>query len=294
MGKILLSVIFFILFAVSCNKKYDNCEVFSVVKEWTGKTIIDIPSSNYVQYSNNSYQIKKISLTKTFKILIYIDETESESCRLHLYEWMDFFKEIDSVSKNVSKLIIVKPKNKYAFIQTLQDYNFQYPVYIDELDAFNSTNKFPTNSLYHQFLLDKNNKVLFIGNPTNSPKIRKAYINIIIGKQVNNKTQENDNAKCKLSTKAVNLGTITYKDIKKTDVIIRNIGKTPLIIQDIKTTCGCIQIDYEKKPIASEDSSHIIINYHAVNSGIVNKHIKIFCNTNTSPYDINIKGIVKP
>ena len=73
-------------------------------------------------------------------------------------------------------MIIVKPKNKFAFIQTLQDYNFTYPVYIDEKDEFNTANKLPSNTLYHQFLLDKNNVVIFIGNPIKSRKIRKAHI----------------------------------------------------------------------------------------------------------------------
>lgn len=295
MGKVLF-VIFFIFFATSCdnnNTKY-NHEVLSIVKKWTGKTICAIPSSNYIIYSKHNKQIEYPSQNRnSFKILLYINESESESCRLHLYEWADFFKEVDSISKNVDKLIIVKPKNKFAFIQTLQDYNFIYPVYIDEKDEFNTANKLPSNTLYHQFLLDKNNVVIFIGNPINSRKIRKAYISIINGKKNIERNTEENKTKCKLSTTSINLGTIEYKKTRKANVVIRNIGETPLIIQDIQTGCGCIQINYDKKPIPCGDSSNIIINYHAISTGIINKNIKIFCNTNTS-YNINIKGIVKP
>ncbi len=125
-----LFVIFFIFLIASCNNKKYNYEAYSVVKKWTGRTICAIPSSNYFVYSNNKKQSKlSTNIKNSFKILIYINESESESCRLHLYEWADFFKEVNSISRNVTKLIIVKPKNKFAFIQTLQDYNFQYPVY---------------------------------------------------------------------------------------------------------------------------------------------------------------------
>lgn len=291
----ILFVIFFIFFVASCdnNTKY-NHEALSVVKKWTGRTICAIPSSNYIVYSNNNKRIEDPSKIKNnFKILLYINESESESCRLHLYEWADFFKEVDSISKNVTKLIVVKPKNKFAFIQTLQDYNFPYPIYIDEKDEFNTANKLPSNTLYHQFLLDKNNGVLFIGNPINSHRIREAYLNIINGENITDKTAEDSKAKCELSTTSINLGTIKYKEVRKATVAIRNIGETPLIIQDIKTGCGCIQIKYDKKPIPSGNSSNIIIHYHAVSTGIINKNIKIFCNTNTLS-NINIKGIVKP
>lgn len=204
----------------SCFNKYDK-EAVKIVKEWTGKKISNIPLTDYVAYSQEFDSIGKVSVhLNTYKILVYINEEESESCRLHLYEWNSFFREIDSLSNNVSNLIIVKPKNKFAFIQSLRDYHFTRPVYIDEDGKFNAANKLPTNILYHQFLLGKNNDVLFIGNPLNSQKIRKAYIDIIKGKQLESPNTGSNASKAKLSTNNVDLGEMPLYTTKNANIVI--------------------------------------------------------------------------
>lgn len=276
----------------SCFNKYDK-EAVKIVKEWTGKKISNIPLTDYVAYSQEFDSIGKVSVhLNTYKILVYINEEESESCRLHLYEWNSFFREIDSLSNNVSNLIIVKPKNKFAFIQSLRDYHFTRPVYIDEDGKFNAANKLPTNILYHQFLLGKNNDVLFIGNPLNSQKIRKAYIDIIKGKQLESPNTGSNASKAKLSTNNVDLGEMPLYTTKNANIVISNISEYPLIIQEARTRCGCIQIDYNKKPVTKGGTSIINISYHATNLGMVNKDIMVYCNTKESPYIIKIKGIV--
>ena len=277
----------------SCSKRYDK-EVATIVKEWTGKKILNIPLTDYIMYNQQSDSIEKVSThLATYKILVYINEKESESCRLHLYEWDSFFREIDSLSNNVSNLVIVKPKNKSAFIQSLHDYHFTRPVYIDEEGKFNAANKFPTNSLYHQFLLGKNNDVLFIGNPLNSQKVRKAYIDIIKGRHVGGNNTNSYDSKAELATNHVNLGELPLNTTQNANVVVRNTGEYPLIIQEVRASCGCIQINYNRKPIEKGGRGNINISYHATNVGAINKDIMVYCNTKESPYIIKIKGIVK-
>lgn len=277
----------------SCSKRYDK-EVVTIVKEWTGKKISNIPLTDYIVYNQLTDSIEKIPVhLATYKILVYINEEGSESCRLHLYEWDSFFREVDSISNDISNLVIVKPKNKFAFIQSLRDYHFARPVYIDEDGKFNATNKFPANNLYHQFLLGKNNDVLFIGNPLNSKMVRKAYIDIIKGKQMEATNTDRNIGKAILSTNNIDLGEIPLNTTKSVNVAVRNTGDYPVIIQEVRTNCGCMQIDYKKEPITKEGSSIIDISYHATNLGMVNKDIVVYCNTKESPYIIKIKGIVK-
>ena len=42
---------------------------------------------------------------------------------------------------------------------------FRHPVFIDRDDEIDRINKFPSNPEYQCFLLDKDNKVLLVGNP---------------------------------------------------------------------------------------------------------------------------------
>jgi hypothetical protein len=62
-----------------------------------------------------------------------------------------------------------------------------YPVFIDEKNEINRLNHFPTLMEYQCFLLDKDNKVLLIGNPTLNLRIWEMYKQVITG-EITNKT----------------------------------------------------------------------------------------------------------
>ena len=63
----------------------------------------------------------------------------------------------------------------------LKTENFDYPVCIDEKDSINKLNHFPVEMRFQTLLLDKENKVLAIGNPVQNPKIKELYLKIISG-----------------------------------------------------------------------------------------------------------------
>jgi hypothetical protein len=51
-----------------------------------------------------------------------------------------------------------------------------YPVFIDEWGAFPTANPhIPTDSRFHTFLLDKNGKVVLVGDPVNNPPLWELY-----------------------------------------------------------------------------------------------------------------------
>lgn len=54
---------------------------------------------------------------------------------------------------------------------------------MDKQDSIAKLNRFPLESNLHTFLLDKNNRVIAVGNPVYNPKIKKLYFNIISGKK---------------------------------------------------------------------------------------------------------------
>ena len=58
---------------------------------------------------------------------------------------------------------------KERVVSLLRRVHFSYPVCIDEKDSFNLLNKFPKDNRFQTFLLDKNKKVVAIGNPINNP-----------------------------------------------------------------------------------------------------------------------------
>lgn len=252
---------------------------------------MNIPDSNYIVY--NGKTVDTCSLVKSeLMIVSYINRSEATSCMLHLHDWEKFISYIDSLTnKQVKCALIANPENKYEFIDILEKYGFKHPIYIDEKDVFNKANHFPSKMSFHTFLVDNKNKVIFIGNPINSSGVRESYIKIITGKRV-------EFTKSKVETNAVitmpkiNLGHLKYGTKKKASFDINNIGKNNLILQDVKTSCGCITVSYNQAPIRPKGTGKVEVLYHATSEGVFNKSIRIFCNTPDSPLLLNITGEV--
>lgn len=286
-----LTVVLFVLVALtSCKNRFER-EAESIVKEWTGRTIVDIPDSNYVVH--NGKTLDTCSLAKSeLMIVSYINRSEATSCMLHLHDWEKFISYVDSLTnKQVKCALIANPENKYEFIDILEKYGFKHPIYIYEKDDFNRANHFPTKMSFHTFLVDSKNKVIFIGNPINSKGVRESYIKIITGKRA-------EYTKSKVETKAVitvpkiNLGHLKLGVTKKASFDINNIGNDNLILQDVKTSCGCITVSYSQAPVKPKAAGKVEVSYHATSEGVFNKTIKIFCNTPNSPLLLNITGEV--
>lgn len=73
--------------------------------------------------------------------------------------------------------------------------------------------------------------------------------------------------------------------------IIKNIGKTPLVLDNVQASCGCTTPQWKKDPIEPGKNSNITVGYNAVTEGPFNKTITIAYNNNQSKI-ITIKGMV--
>ena len=72
---------------------------------------------------------------------------------------------------------------------------------------------------------------------------------------------------------------------------VTNTGKTPMVISDIQTTCGCTTPEWSKTPIASGETTKIKVGYNAAAEGNFEKYITITYNQNFTK-QVLIKGIV--
>jgi hypothetical protein len=77
--------------------------------------------------------------------------------------------EMDSIAgQPVPFLFVFHPKSKKDLSELnylMKRDRFDYPVWIDTEYSFNGTNKLPDNSIFHSFLIDRQNKVAAVGNP---------------------------------------------------------------------------------------------------------------------------------
>lgn len=74
-----------------------------------------------------------------------------------------------------------------------------------------------------------------------------------------------------------------------------NTGKTPLVISDIKSTCGCtVPKDWSKEPLAPGESQKFTVKYNGKGKNAITKTITVTANTEKGKEQVRIKAFVKP
>ncbi|MDR2809063.1 MAG: hypothetical protein LBB84_00690 [Tannerellaceae bacterium] len=173
--KIAMFAILLIFF--SCKKDDTKKELSILVKEWQGKEIVFPDSLVFTRYAADTidYRIPD----SEYKVLAYVDSVGCTECVLNLQSWINFIESVDTLTDaTIPFLFFFHPKEggEEDIYYLLEMYRFELPVCVDMEDKLNRLNKFPENSNFHFFLLDKNNKVLVAGNPVYSDSMKKLYV----------------------------------------------------------------------------------------------------------------------
>ncbi len=160
---VLLSCII-ILSVHSCSQQQIKNQIASFCE-----SVIQFPYDLEVWHDNcmHSDSLYRIP-TNSIKFVFYFSEDECSSCAIEglgIYE--EFFRlTVDDI---FYPMIIFSPKDgqEYKALQVnLKLTPFPYPIYIDKRHIFQQLNvKIPKDTRYHSFLLDKNNRVVLVGNP---------------------------------------------------------------------------------------------------------------------------------
>ncbi len=81
-----------------------------------------------------------------------------------------------------------------------------------------------------------------------------------------------------------------------TTFTIKNTGKKPLLIYEVKASCGCTVPTWNKKPIAPGESDQIEVNFHPGKSqlGQQDKTISVITNTSPGVAVLQLKAFVNP
>jgi hypothetical protein len=177
--RLLISIMSLVFGLTACRDK-KVVEAEKIVKEWVGKTIVFPENFQCNIFGQDTTQDICNSLHKEYNILLYVDSTGCNSCRLRLSEWKQLIAESDSLFQGqLGFLLFFQPKTKKEMKFLLKGNNFNNPVFIDMNKSIDHLNHFPKQQLYQCFLLDKNNKVLIIGDPVLSSEIWKMYKQVV-------------------------------------------------------------------------------------------------------------------
>lgn len=76
------------------------------------------------------------------------------------------------------------------------------------------------------------------------------------------------------------------------EFVFKNPGMIPLVVTDVKSSCGCTVPEYPEQPIPPGGEGKIIVTYDAKVSGYFNKTITVMTNTTDGVSHLYIKGEV--
>ncbi len=93
--------------------------------------------------------------------------------------------------------------------------------------------------------------------------------------------------------KSHDFGTLNAGDVVTHVFKFTNSGEAPMLIQDIRTTCGCTTPEYTKEPIGPGETGEITVQFNSKGkAGVQNKNITIFANTKNGSDVISIQCVV--
>ncbi|WP_459190096.1 DUF1573 domain-containing protein [Parabacteroides sp. APC149_11_2_Y6] len=283
-----LLLIFSLLLLVSSCKENEKERITRLVNEWQGKEILFPKDITFTRFVTDTvdYQIPQ----SQYKVLIYIDSIGCTSCKLQLPKWKKLIEYVDSATNSqVPFLFFFQSKDDKELRYILKVDKFDRPVCVDHRNKLNLLNKFPADIMFQTFLLDKDNKVIALGNPIHNSAVKDLYLKQLTGK-------ENSVKHIKTTAEAINnkidFGNIPKGTVKTNTFEIINTGNNPLVITDINTTCGCTTATYDKKPAKPGDTLRVKVTVTPKDTGFFDETVTIRCNTNR-PVKVKIRGNVQ-
>lgn len=161
----ILFVLGFLLFA--CNEV--NKRNRTVIYKRSGTSIDFIDTLRY--YSLGKGWINRPS-QYGLKVTTYIN-ADCSACLDELISWKKIINELKT--EKISFLFYVKIFDFNALELFLTNIDFPYPIIVDKSGNFYKKNALNEDKLYQTYLVDANNKIVLIGNPLYSEKIKELY-----------------------------------------------------------------------------------------------------------------------
>ena len=274
---------------VSCAES-EKERLSRLVNEWEGKEILFPTHSTFTIQGKDTVDF--LYQDAEYKVVTYIDSIGCTSCKLQLPRWKELMAEVDSLTGGrVSFLFYFHPKDLKELRFLTRREGFTYPVCFDEKDDFNCLNHFPSESMFQTFLLDKESRVIALGNPIQNPKVKELYLNLIKGNGITE--SKGTLTEVSIDKTVIDFGSFPKEAKQERSFVLTNTGKELLVIQDITTSCGCTKVEYSKEPVRPGSKLELKVIYEAEQSERFNKTVTVYCNSKNSPIHLKVKGNAK-
>ena len=287
--RVIITLIMCVWMLASCQESREEA-MLRLVSEWNGKEI-KFPSRSVFTIQGKDTVDFEFG-NAGYKVITYIDSVGCTSCKLQLSRWKKLVAEVDSLTNgNVPFLFYFHPKDMKELRYLTRRDDFTYPVCFDEKDELNQLNQFPSDMTFQTFLLDKDNKVVAMGNPVLNPNIKVLYLDVIMGKT--KEKQTGNVTAVSVDRTTMDFGSFPQSEKQESSFVLTNTGNGLLVIQDIVTSCGCTKVEYSKEPVRPGETLEVKVIYEAELAEHFNKTVTVYCNADNSPLRLAVKGAAK-
>lgn len=122
-------------------------------------------------------------------------------------------------------------------------------------------------------------------------------INFVVAQsaEADNSTNSNDKNKAEIVFEKLvhDFGSIQLNSDGSCEFNFTNEGKSPLILSNVKSTCGCTIPSWTKEPIGKKGSGVIKVQYNTSRVGSFEKSITVYSNAKNDIVILTIKGKVE-
>ena len=275
---------------VSCKEDAKTAEAEMIVAKWTGEEII-FPADVECTYLGRDTVCP--DQNTPYKILLYTDSTGCTDCKLQLYKWNALIEEAETIMPGkVSFHFYFQPQDEQELKFMLRRDHFKQAVYMDRRSKLHGANKLPDNMSYQCFLLDKDNKVVLIGNPTLNPAVWDLYKQTVMG---TDDIGQNEMATTNVEIERSEIELQNPEIFKSSTAtfVLKNTGDVPLLIKDISASCGCTVPEWDEKPVKPGETTEIKVSITPDGKGYFRKTVTVFCNTAEGTIPLSVKGTVE-
>lgn len=273
---------------VSCSSK--DKEQRDIVAEWIGKELI-IPDSLQAQIGDTpiDYDFNDAD----FKIVTYIDSTGCTGCKMKLKEWDSFIDKLKLKSDISLNFIMIISHNNESFVKEIINNNqFLHPYSIEKNNSFFTINKLSKSRKLNTFLLDRENKIIALGNPIVNPKIATIYEKFILEDLITNTDEISQNF---ISADEISrcLGVVNSGDKVINTFCISNESNSILSLEKIIPSCSCVKGNIQKVKVDSGEIVNVQMDYVADTiKGSFYQYIDLYFKEKLNPFRLIVYGFI--
>ena len=153
---------------------------------------LSIPQSEMISFSWSS-QLDSVRTPKNLSLIFYITKEQCQSCyfsELIKYE-RNNYELLKKKGIRILYIISTDNLNRESLEHELINARIKGTVYLDTCNVFLESNpQIPNNELFHTFVINKEGKVLMVGNPFQNEKMEALFKKVIANEQRKHKTKK--------------------------------------------------------------------------------------------------------